>query len=110
MIHLPHRNHKNSIWKWSEFHLKNWLSPKKLKKVNKKVKMENSKKKPSRAIVLRNMCTKFGADWKIFRYTNDDTTETVTELMSDRHISYWSFRCQGGLKSPEKKFKLNRRK
>ena len=22
MVHLPHRNHKNSILKWSEFHLK----------------------------------------------------------------------------------------
>ena len=28
---------------------------------------------------MSNMCTKFGADWKIFRYRNDDTTETVTE-------------------------------
>ena len=82
MVHLSHRNHKNSIWKWSDFHLKKWLSPKKLKKSIKTVKIENSKKKNkklSRGIALRNMCTKFGADWKIFRYRNDDTTETVTK-------------------------------
>ena len=28
---------------------------------------------------MRNMCTKFGADWNIFRYVNDDTTESITE-------------------------------
>jgi len=61
---------------------------------------------------LRNVCTKFGADWNIFRYTNDDTTESITESQNDRitksqnhrHKSYWSFRCLGGLKSPEKNF------
>jgi len=45
MVHLPYRNHKNSIWKWSDFHLKKWLSPKKLKKSIKTAKIENSKKK-----------------------------------------------------------------
>ena len=42
-----------------------------------------------------NMCTEFGADWKIFRYRNEDTTETVTESQNDSitDISYWSFRC-----------------
>ena len=31
--HLPHRNHINSNWSRSEFHLKNWLSLKKLKNI-----------------------------------------------------------------------------
>ena len=30
------------------------------------------------------MCTKFDADWNIFRYRNDDTTESVTESQNDR--------------------------
>ena len=59
---------------------------------------------------MRNICTKFGTDWKIFSYINDDTTsvrhKTVTESQNDRYISYWSFRCSGGLRSPEKKFQL----
>ena len=33
---------------------------------------------------MSNMCTKFGADWKIIRYRNDDTTETVTEIQIHR--------------------------
>ena len=69
MVHLPNRNHKKSIWKRSEFHLENWQGLKKLKKSIKTVKNENSKeKKPSRGIASKNMCTKFGADWKIFTY------------------------------------------
>ena len=33
MIHLPHRNHKTRTWKLSEFPLKNWLNPKKTRKM-----------------------------------------------------------------------------
>ena len=87
MVHLPHRNHKNSIWKWSDFHLKKWLSPKKTEKVDKNRKnltFEKKNKKPSRGIALRNMCTKFGADWNIFTYRNGDTTESLTESQNDQ--------------------------
>ena len=75
MVHLPHRNHKNSIWKWSGFHLKKLDKSQKTEKVNKNRKNLKFEKKPSRGIALRNMCTKFGADWKIFRYRNDYRTK-----------------------------------
>ena len=54
---------------------------------------------------MKNICTKLGADWKIFRYRNDETTSVtdIKQSQNDRHISYWSFRTPGGLKSPEKK-------
>ena len=29
MVYLPHRNYKNSIWKWSRFHLKKLAESKK---------------------------------------------------------------------------------
>ena len=29
------------------------------------------------------MCTKFGADWMIFRYRSEDTTVTATESQKD---------------------------
>ena len=43
----------------------------KVNKNRKNLKFEKNKK-PSRGIALRNVCTKFGADWNIFRYRNDD--------------------------------------
>ena len=51
-----------------------------------------------------NICTKFGADWKILRYRKDDTTSVTHTKWSQnhRHISYWSIRFSGCLKSPEK--------
>ena len=78
---------KNLIWNWSDFHLKKWQSPIKIKKSIKTVKIGNSKKKnktPSRAIALRDMCTKFGAHWNIFRYKNGDRTESITESQTHR--------------------------
>ena len=56
----------------------------KTEKVNKNRKKLKFEKKPSRGIALRNVCTKFGADWNIFRYRNDDTTESVTESQTHK--------------------------
>ena len=39
----------------------------------KNVKNETSKKNPKVLIALRNICTKFGIGWKIFKQRNDDT-------------------------------------
>ena len=43
------------------------------------MRIENSKKnkKSSRGIALRNICTEFGADWKVFRRRNDDKTSVT---------------------------------
>ena len=46
-------------------------------KVNKKRKNRKFEKKSSQGISLRNICTKFGGDWKIFRYRNYDTTSVT---------------------------------
>ena len=105
MVYLHQRNNKNSIWKWSGVHLKNFASPKKLEKSIKTIKIK--KKKLSRGIALGNTFTKFDADWKIFRYRNDDTASATHTNWSQnhtnhRHTSYWSFRSSGGLKSPKK--------
>ena len=72
-----------------------WISPKKLantqktEKINKNRKSWNIEKKPIRGIALRNSGTNFGADWKVFRYRNDDTAsvrdkKTVTLWQNDR--------------------------
>ena len=46
MVQLAHRNHKKSIWKWSGYHLKNWLSNKieKVNKNRKNLKFENPRR------------------------------------------------------------------
>ena len=61
MVHVSHKNHKNSIWKWSGLHLKNWLSSKNTKNPIKTEKNRNFKK-PSRVslgIAQIHKCTKF---------------------------------------------------
>ena len=52
MVHSPHRNHKNSIWKWSEFHLKILQSPINKKKVRYLKKYTFLHSKPFHKIVL----------------------------------------------------------
>ena len=65
-----------------EFTQKNWLSP--TKKVNKNRKYLNFEKK-TRGIALRNICTKFGADWKIYRHRNHDKTSVTHTKRSQNH-------------------------
>ena len=38
-----------------------------------KIEKFEKNKKSTRGIALRNICTKLGADLKVFRYKNDDT-------------------------------------
>ena len=57
---------------------------KKVNKNRKNWKFQKKKKTPSRAIALRDMCTKFGAHWNIFRYKNGDRTESITESQTHR--------------------------
>ena len=40
------------------------------------------KKKRSRGTALRKICNKIGADWKVFRYRNYDTTSVKTKKRS----------------------------
>ena len=71
-----------------DFTSKVWTSPKKLKKSIKTVKIESSelnKKKTSQGIALRNICTKFGAHWKIFKYRNYDTTSVTHTKRPQNH-------------------------
>ena len=41
IVHLTHRNHRNPIWKWSGFYLKNRLSPRKTQKSAKSQKIHH---------------------------------------------------------------------
>ena len=87
----PHRNHKISIWRCSEFHLKKL--DKSHKKVNKNSKnlIFEEKTHPEVFIALKNICIKLRADWKMFRHRNYDTFtlhtqngHIITESHNDR--------------------------
>ena len=72
------------------------------------------KKKPSRGIASRNICTKFGAYWNIFRYGNDDTT-SVTHTNGHRITQSLTHKLLVTLlrrmsEKPRKKVQLNQRK
>ena len=53
------------------------------------------------------MCTKFGADWKIFRYRNGDTNETVTESQTYKLLV---ISLLGRSEKRRKKFQFKQRK
>ena len=71
-------------------------------------------KKTSRGTGPRNHCTNFEDYRSIFRHRSEDTfvlqTHRLTDSRTNTHFSYQSFRCPEGLKCPQKKFQLNRRK
>ena len=57
-----------------------------------------------------NMCTKFSADWNIFRYRSGSNFVFVTDSQTRKHFCHWSFRSPDGPKSLQKKFQANQRK
>ena len=57
-----------------------------------------------------NMCTKFSADWSIFRYRSGSKFVFVTDSQTEKKFCHWSFRSPEGLKSLQKIFQVNLRR
>ena len=110
MVHLAHRNHKISIWKWSGLHLKKWQSPKNSKNAIKTEKIKNSKNglRHKLPTTQTNLHTKFHENRSITlaciailaRTDNGEQTQKVLLL----------FLTPRGLKRTQKKFQRDRKK
>ena len=85
MVHLLHKNHKNSIWKWSGFHLKKLAKSQKTEKSIKNSKKLKFETKNIRRYCIEEYLYQIGVDWRIFRYRNYDTISVTHTKRSHNH-------------------------
>ena len=92
--HLSHKYYKRSIWIWSIFHLKNWLSAKKTP--IKPIKIKKDKKKTIPRDRIRPNLEQIGT------YLGIEAVTLLFLLQTHKHLFYCKFCNQEGLKSLQK--------